>query len=153
MNKITKLVALCALTWASAAQAQIYDNGGGGALLGELAGTSTSSVGITPNASASAATSAVYKSAPGNLYAAYATNLTATAGFFVTVNATSAPSTGAITPIDCVPLPASGVASISYSPGPPEVFSTGIVALVTSASSCYTYTTGVITAHFHGSVK
>ena len=68
--------------------------------------------------------------------------------------ATSAPADGAVTPIDCVPLPANGNTAINYAGGgPPEVFSTGITAVVTSAATCFTKTTGVITAFIHGAVQ
>lgn len=108
---------------------------------------------ITPVVSASAEASHVLKASSGNLYNVYATNLTSTVGFLVIINATSAPADGAITPLDCVTLPASGVASISYGSGPAEVFSTGITAVVTSAITCFTKTTGTITAFIHGSVQ
>lgn len=87
------------------------------------------------------------------MYSAYAVNLTSTAGFLVILNATTAPADGAITPLACVVLPASGTATIDYSPGPPLLFSTGITAVVTSAASCFTKTTGVITAFLSGRVQ
>ena len=37
-----------------------------------------------------------------------------------------------------------------YSPGPPAVFSTGIVAVISSAASCFTKTTGVLTGFISG---
>jgi hypothetical protein len=69
------------------------------------------------------------------------------------LNAISAPVDGAITPLDCVPLPPGGVAGINYSPGPPGRYGTGITAVVTSASTCFTKTTGIITAFINGAVK
>lgn len=111
------------------------------------------SIGITSVVSASAEASHVLKAIPGNLYGAYATNLTATPGFLVLINATSTPADGAITPLACVPLPANGMASINNKPGPPQVYSTGIVAVVTSATTCFTKTTGVITAYLSGDVQ
>lgn len=109
---------------------------------------------ITPVVSASAEASHVLKNAAGNLFSVYATNLTSTAGFLAVVNATTAPSTGTgITPLACVPLPASGVASLNYNPGPPAAYSTGITALVTSAANCFTFTSGTITAFISGSVQ
>lgn len=110
-------------------------------------------VGITPIVSAAAEASHVLKASPGNLYSVYAANVTATAGYLVVLNLTSAPSDGVIAPLDCVPLPASGYASINYNPGPPSVFSVGIVAVVTSGANCFTKTTNTITAFIKGSVK
>jgi hypothetical protein len=115
--------------------------------------SNSTTIGITPVVSAAAEASHVLKGAAGNLYAAYATNLTSTAGFLVILNATTAPADGAITPLACAPLGASGVTSINYAPGPPGIFSTGITAVVTSAASCFTKTTGVITAFISGSVQ
>ncbi len=110
-------------------------------------------VSVTPVVSAAAEAGHVLKSTPGHLYAAYATNLTTTAGFLVILNATSVPSDGAILPVACIPLPASGAASYNYAPTPPGQFSTGITAAVTSASTCFTLTTGTITAFISGLVQ
>lgn len=118
-----------------------------------IAPSSAASVGQTPVVSASGEASHVLKATPGNLYGVYATNLTATAGFLVVLNATSAPGDGTITPLACVPLAANSIAGINYSPGPPAVYSTGIVAVVTSANTCFTKTTGVITAFIGGQVQ
>lgn len=115
--------------------------------------TSASAIGITPTVSTAGEASHVLKASAGNAYSVYATNLTATAGFLVVLNATSAPVDGAITPLACAPLSANGVASLNYAPGPPGVYSTGITAVVTSASTCFTKTTGVITAFISGSVQ
>jgi hypothetical protein len=90
----------------------------------------------------------VFKASPGTVTAAYATNETTTAGFFMLFNATAAPADGAVTPLACVPLPASQVASIS---GPAPInFTTGISAAVSSGADCFTKTTGVIKAFFSG---
>ena len=118
-----------------------------------FAPSSSSTIGITPIVSASAENNHVLKASAGNTYSVYATNLTSTAGFLVLLNATSSPSDGAITPLACASLPGNGVASINYSPGPPGVFSTGIVAVVSSANTCFTKTTGTITAFISGLVK
>src|SRR5438445_515404 len=59
----------------------------------------------------------------------------------------------AVTPLACAPLAPNGIASVSYAPGPPGVFGTGITAVVTSAATCFTKTTGVITAFISGSVQ
>jgi hypothetical protein len=126
-------------------------------------GFGAAGVGIIPNSSANAAivpvvstaaeNSHILKTTAGNLYSVYATNLTATAGFLVLLNASGPPADGAITPLECVPLPANGTASLNYNPGPVARFSTGIVAVATSATSCFTKTTGTITAFFKGAVQ
>lgn len=116
---------------------------------------------FTPVVSASAVNNLVLKSTPGNFLTAYATNLTATGGFLVILNATTAPVDGAITPLDCVPLPANnsagscgpGCTGINYRPGPGRNYNAGIVAVVTSANTCYTKTTGSITAFITGDVQ
>jgi hypothetical protein len=115
--------------------------------------SSSSADGITPIVSTAGEASHVLKAGAGNSYAAYATNLTATQGFLLLLNSTTAPADGAVTPLACAPLAPNGIASISYSPGPPGVFSTGITAVVTSAVTCFTKTTGVITAFISGSVQ
>ena len=115
--------------------------------------TANTAAGITPAVSTSAEATRVLKASAGNLYSVYATNLTATAGFLVVLNATSAPGDGAIAPLACVPLPASGTASINFNPGPAAVYSTGITVVLTSAATCFTKTTGTITGFISGSVS
>jgi hypothetical protein len=126
---------------------------GGGLAVG-IVPSASPRAGLTPVVSASAEASHVLKSSSGNLYSVTATNLTTTAGFLAIVNATTAPTTGsAITPLACVPLPASGVANINYNPGPGATYSTGITALVSSNASCFTFTSGTITAFISGAVQ
>jgi hypothetical protein len=108
---------------------------------------------LTPVVSNAAESSHVLKASAGSLWGVYATNLTGTAGFLVVLNATAAPADGAITPLACVPLTANGVASINFMPGPPSAYSTGITAVVTSATTCFAKTTGVITAFIGGEVQ
>lgn len=115
--------------------------------------SSVAADGIVPVVSTSAEATHVLKSSGGNLYGVYAVNLTATSGFLAVTNTTSAPADGAITPLACVPLAANSVASINYQPGPPAVFVTGITAVITSAATCFTKTTGVITGFIGGAVK
>ncbi len=109
--------------------------------------------GLTPVVSGSAEATHVLKASAGALWSVYATNLTATGGFLAVLNATSAPVDGAITPLECVPLPANGAASINYNSGPPATYSTGITAVITSAATCFTKTTGVITGYIKGAVQ
>lgn len=108
---------------------------------------------LIPISSTVAENSHILKTSAANLYSVSATNLTATAGFLVILNVTAVPADGAISPAECVPLPANGVAAISYNPGPPSYYSTGIVVVVTSAATCFTKTTGVITAFIKGSLQ
>lgn len=106
---------------------------------------------ITPVVSGSAEAVHVLRAAPGRLNSVYATNMTATAGFLVVVNAVSAPADGAIVPLDCAPLPANGNVSINYS-SRPAAYNVGVTAILTSATTCFTKTTGVITGFIKGAV-
>lgn len=124
-----------------------------GSVTASFTPSSSSSIGITPVVSTAAEASHVLKASPGNVYSAYANNFSATAGWLVLINATSAPADGAITPLACALLSPNGVSSINYAPGPPGVFSVGITAVVTSATTCFTKTTGIITAFISGSVQ
>ena len=117
-----------------------------------IAPTSASSAAITPVVSSTAEASHVLKASAGNVYSATATNLTSTAGFFVLLNSTTPPSDGSITPLACAFLPGNGSTSITYNV-PPANFSTGVTAVVTSASTCFTKTTGTITAMISGVVQ
>lgn len=113
-----------------------------------LSGTS-----IEPIVSAAAEATHVIKNKPGVVYSVYATNLTSTAGFLLLLNAVSVPVDGAVTPVACAPLAANsagGVASVNYLPGPGAWYSAGIVAVVSSGASCFTKTTGTITAFISG---
>ena len=95
-------------------------------------------------------TSLVAKNSAGNLGAYNCTAITGgAAGFCVAYNATSAPSTGALTGslvLDyCYFDTTARGCSLSRLPNN-IAFSTGIVILATSAASPYTYTTGTDTA-------
>lgn len=124
-----------------------------GAVPTTTAPSASASIGITPVVSTAAEASHVLKASAGNVYSAYANNFSATTGWLVLINATSAPADGAITPLACALLSPNGVASINYAPGPPGVFTTGITAVVSSGATCFTKTTGVITAYISGSVQ
>jgi len=114
---------------------------------------SSAGAGLTPIASGVAEGSHLFKASSAEVWSIAATNLTGTAGFLVLLNALSVPGDGAITPLACGVLPANGTTSISYGGQPSALFGTGIVAVATSAVSCFTKTTGVITALFSGSVQ
>jgi len=141
-------------------------------VLAASAPSSATAAAITPVSSSALESSHVLKASAGNLYSVYAINSTSTSGYLVIINATSAPADGAITPLACAPLPANGggafssgfssgfSSAVSASPGlagiqfhVPESYSTGITAVLTSATSCFTKTTGVITGYISGQVQ
>jgi len=114
-------------------------------------GSSASSADALAAVISSAAESGhVLKASAGNLYDAYVT-AGATAGFLMVFNATSAPADGAVTPQDCLQVPANTTQSLFTAGTPPESFSTGITA-VFSTTGCFTKTASA-TAFFHGRVK
>ena len=116
--------------------------------------TSSPSNAIAPNASPAPASSLILKASGGNVYNAMATSFSSTAGYLVLLNSATVPADGAITPLACVPLPATGSASITYSNGsPPGWYSSGIVAVITSGATCYTKTTSTITGFISGQVQ
>lgn len=84
------------------------------------------------------------KTSPGALYNAVATNQSATAGTFMIIDAQSIPGDGAVTPKDCRALPASSSAVITYNPGPPTQYISGIVAVTSTGASCFTKTSGAV---------
>lgn len=116
---------------------------------------------LAPIVSTAAEASHVISAIPRTMFTVYATNLTATGGFLVVLNAAAVPLDGAITPLDCVPLPANnsagscgpGCTGVNYRPGPGRSYSVGVVAIVTSAATCFTKTTGTITAFISGDVE
>lgn len=124
----------------------------GGKLFGVATGTSNITGGATSTSSTTAEAGRVLKASAGNLYSLGVTNLTATAGFVVVTNTTTVPADGAVTPIECIPIPASGRAELNLNPGPGLYFATGISVFITSAANCFTKTTGVVTGFFRGSV-
>ena len=112
--------------------------------------------GIVPGIAGSAAASVVLKSSSGTLFSVYATS--SAAGWLMIFNATSLPSNGSTTAgtatgnmQHCVPLAANGTTSITYNGGPPEPFSAGIVAAI-SSTGCATLT-AESTGFIHGIVQ
>lgn len=105
----------------------------------EIAPTAGSAAGITPTQSAALGSSLVLKGSAGNLYTA-TISVGATALYLMVFNATSAPIDGAVTPALCYgPLPINAPYALSWAPGPPAVFGTGIT-LVSSSTGCYSKT-------------
>lgn len=118
--------------------------------------------GIVSIETAALANNLVLKTSAGNMYSVYSTNLTGGAsGFLQLFNGVAVPADGAVsgctaTPttgclVDCAPFN-SGVAQITNGNMPPSVYSFGIVAVVSSATTCTTKTTGVLTAWIVGKV-
>lgn len=108
------------------------------------------------NANSHAATSALasslaLKASAGNLYSVNATAVTGgAAGYLVVINAASAPTSGsAITPLDFCYFNGVGGCSLSHGQIPIN-YSTGIVALITTAASPFTFTSGTDTAAISG---
>jgi hypothetical protein len=135
------------------------------ALLQRIAQRITSSIGqtqvsgipATPTVSASAAVNSLVLKAsatsnPGGVSSFHAENGTATSGYCVLYNGTTAPSTGALTAANVlafVLLPANGYCDFDHTMQPLSA-STGAVVLLTSAANPFTYTTGVITGSITG---
>lgn len=116
--------------------------------------SSAATAGITPQVCGpSASTCALKTSGGGNLYGAYAQ--ASSSVYLFVFNTTSAPTNGSTTSgtasgnlVDCIGP--STQPSINYAPGPPEVFSAGMYAALSStACGTLTLTTGTI----HGSVQ
>jgi hypothetical protein len=90
--------------------------------------TASSSFGIAPGSSSALEASHVLKASAGNLYSLYVMT-TSVGGYLMTFNAISAPSDGAVTPVECIQIPANSAAGISWDGAPPDFYSTGIVAV------------------------
>jgi hypothetical protein len=115
---------------------------------------SGAAVGIVPEVSAALEKGHVLEPHNGNLYSAYASDLTGgITGNLLILDATTIPSDGAVAPKVCVPFDGTGKAQAHYSPGPPAVFANGIVAVVSSDPSCFVLTTSTLTAFFSGMSK
>lgn len=104
----------------------------------------------TPIVSAAAEGSHVLKAGPGCLLALYVYNSGA-AGFVMVFNSKTVPADGAVTPIECVPVAAASYQFINFAPQPPEWYSTGLSAAI-STTGCFTKTVGS-GAFFHALVQ
>jgi hypothetical protein len=118
--------------------------------------TALAAGGITPVVCGSAVSSCVFKASAGNLYSAYA-ECTA-ACWLMVFNSTSAPSNGATTAgvasgnlVECIDISAGSSKSIAFAGMPPEVYSVGITAAI-SSTACATLTLSTV-AFVKGSVK
>ena len=110
--------------------------------------SSSSAFAISHGVVTSLGTFLVAKASAGNLYGFNCTAITGgAAGYCVAINATTVPSTGAISGVLDACYFAAGAGGCSLArPNFPANYSTGIVILVTSAVAPFTYTTGVDTA-------
>lgn len=104
----------------------------------------------TPIVSAAAEGSRVFKASKGCLLALYVYNSGA-AAFLMTFNSTTVPADGAVTPINCVPVAAASYQFVNFAPQPPEYYSVGISAAI-STTGCFTKTVGT-GAFFHAIVQ
>jgi hypothetical protein len=104
----------------------------------------------TPVVSTAAEGSRVLKASRGCIISGYVTT-GAVAGYMMIFNATSAPADGAVTPINCVYVPANTTIGLNWAPQPPEWYSTGIT-VVFSSTGCFTKTVSA-TAFFHALVQ
>jgi len=108
---------------------------------------------LTPVVSTAAEATHILSPNAANVYTVYFTNHTATSGYLILIDATAVPSDGAVVPKGCAAFSGNASASINYIPGPMGAFQTGVVAIASSSSSCFTKTTGTVTGFFSGLVK
>ena len=118
--------------------------------------TSLSAGGITPVVCGSAASSCVLKASAGNLYSAYA-ECTA-ACWLMIFNSTTAPSNGSTTAgiasgnlVECIDVSAGSSRSLSFAGMPPEPYSVGITAAI-SSTACASLTLSTV-GFVKGSIK
>ena len=78
------------------------------------------------------------KIAPGCLLAVYATT-SGSAGYLMVFNSLTVPADGAVTPRNCVYIPATTTIGLDFAPQPPEWYSTGITVAF-STTGCFTKT-------------
>jgi hypothetical protein len=117
----------------------------------QVSPTSSASLAITPVVTSAVASSLVLKASAGNLYSVTLTT-GATAGLLMVFNATSAPADGAVTPVYCVDVAATSTVAINFIPGPPAQFATGITAVFSSGTNCFSKTASA-TAFISGMVQ
>lgn len=129
-------------------QAVLQCDSAGNLKVGSGNPTSSTDAGITPVVSSAAEANHVLKASPGNVYGIRVTS-GAAAGYVLLFDATAAPSNGAVTPVDCIVLPANSSMGISYNP--PWVMATGITVSF-STTGCFTKTASA-TAFISGAVK
>lgn len=141
MNRTLRRLLLSATLWLGTAAAALAQN----------QAVVPPNVAATPIVSTSLEGSHVLKASKGNLYSLYVYNA-GSAAFLMTFNATSLPANGAVTPIQCIPVAAANYQYINFAPTPPEYYSTGIVAAISTGANCLTLTVGS-GAFFHAVVQ
>jgi hypothetical protein len=119
-----------------------------------IGGVTSSSTGNTAVVSSAGENNHVLKNSAGTLFTVYAVNLnTTTAAFLDILNVTTAPSDGAVAPLDFCYMPPGGACSITYNAFQGAAYSTGITAVITSATTPLTKTTGTVTGLIVGHVS
>lgn len=122
---------------------------GGGGVLTTLAPTSSSSDALSHASTTTLGTSLVVSNSDANLYAYNCSAITGgSGGFCIAYNGSSVPGTGALTGANVLDFCFFGSTSqgCSFSRIPMAVnYGTGIVILISTAATPYTYTTGTAT--------
>jgi hypothetical protein len=109
-----------------------------------LAGPAPAAEAIKSIVSAAVESSHVFCTGPCFLRSAYVTS-GASAGYVLSYNLTAAPSNGAVTPTDCVVLPANSTVSLDFG-DTQDVYPVGLT-LAFSTTGCFTQTLSA-TAYF-----
>jgi hypothetical protein len=124
----------------------------GSAVIGKV-GLDVAGGAITAAVSSAAENSHVLKGSAGTFISCYATNLHPTqACWLIILNATSAPVDGAVSPLDWCYIPPGATGSIVYPPAQGRAYSSGITAVLTSATTPLAKTTGAVTGLINGGV-
>lgn len=113
--------------------------------------SASAAVGIVPVVSSSLEACHVLKNAAGNAYEINVTNTDSSTDWVLVFDASSAPSPGAVTPIQAVQVGATGLYNFSSNGGPPLHVANGAVACLSSTGP-FTYT-AVAKAFISGEVQ
>ena len=104
----------------------------------------------TPVVSTATESGRVLKASKGCIISGYVTT-GAAAGYMMIFNSITIPADGAVTPVNCIYVPANTSIGLIWAPQPPEWYSTGI-AIAFSTTGCFTKTASA-TAFFHALVQ
>jgi len=119
--------------------------------------SSNPATGVVSVVTSAAANSLVIKpTGPANMFSVYASSLAGgTTGFLMLFNSPTVPADGAVSGcaspatsgclVDCAPF-TSGAAQVANQGLPPSVYSFGLVAVISSGSTCGSKVTGTLTA-------
>lgn len=99
--------------------------------------------GITPMPSTTPEASHIFSTAACKVYRVTAVNLTSVPGWFCLIDRTTVPSDGAITPFATARIDPYSTVEIAYGL-PPAQTTSGLVAVLSEASDCFTQATTVI---------